>query len=55
MDVTYGSNIPIVASGIQTKVIADVQNVTGMSVKKVDVIIQDLIYPEDNDSDIIEE
>jgi uncharacterized alkaline shock family protein YloU len=55
VDVIRGSNIPTVASGIQSKVITDVQDVTGMSVKKVDVIIQDLIYPEENDVTIIEE
>ena len=44
IDIAYGSHIPTVASGVQAKIMEDVQNVTGMTVKKVDVIIQELAH-----------
>ncbi len=46
INIAYGSHIPTVASGVQAKIINDVQNITGMAVSKVDVIIQELSsYP----------
>ncbi len=44
--VAYGSHIPTVATGVQSKISEDVQSITGMSVSKVDVIVQELgTYP----------
>lgn len=44
--IAYDTHIPTVASGVQTKIIEDVENITGMAVSKVDVIIQGLSsYP----------
>ena len=40
--IAYGSHIPTVAAGIQAKVKEDIEAITGMSVGKVDVVIQGL-------------
>ena len=42
INIAYGAHIPTVASGVQNKVIEDVQSITGMAVSKVDVVIQEL-------------
>lgn len=49
VNIAYGSHIPTVASGVQNKIIEDVQNITGMAVSKVDVVIQELGHYPSND------
>lgn len=47
----FGYCIPEVAAKVQTKVIELVENTTGMSVTKVDVLIQEIDDPEQDDAE----
>ena len=42
VNLVYGVNVPSVASNIQTKIVEEVENITGMTVTSVNVIIQEL-------------
>ena len=43
--VEYGKNIPNLALNVQTTIIEDVKNITGLNVTKIDVIIQGIEDP----------
>ena len=44
------SKIPVVSTSVQKAVIAEVENITGMTVAKVNVIVQELESQEDLDA-----
>jgi uncharacterized alkaline shock family protein YloU len=53
--VEYGKNIPSLALNVQTTVIEEVKNITGLNVTQIDVVIQGIEDPAENDEAITEE
>ncbi len=49
VNLAYGTHIPTVASNIQSAVIEEVEKITGMSVRAINVLVQELDDTEDED------
>lgn len=51
VNILYGVNVPTVATNIQTAVVEEVEKITGMNVTAVNVIVQELDDPEDEEKE----
>ncbi len=49
VNVDYGAHVPTLAENIQSAIMTDVEKITGMKVSRVDVVIQEINHPDDEE------
>lgn len=55
VNIQYGAHVPTVAGNIQTRVVEEVEKITGMTVTAVNVIVQELEELESDQEDNLED